>query len=223
MDQRGDKTRFATVTDEEIGTLVGACDSRSTKHSTVTAMNCLRDFCVGNAFDSHFETISKAELCNLLRKFYCCARTKDGELYKRNTMNCIKFGIARYMKQTNGYDIVNDPEFSAANEAFRGQSVNLKKQGKAAIDHHSEIEPEDLKKLYECITSDMDTPRGLQRKVWVDVMMFMINTFCIGRDLSGRRYVFQVLDEMDKNHRADNQDPSGSVGDGRMYEQPGEP
>lgn len=41
-------------------------------------------------------------------------------------------------------------------------------------------------------------------------------------DGSGRRYVYQALDELDKNHR-ENDDPSDSTGDGRMYERAGSP
>ncbi|XP_062591459.1 uncharacterized protein LOC134252942 [Saccostrea cucullata] len=44
------------------------------------------------------------------------------------------------------------------------------------------------------------------------------DTFKIARDDVGRQYVYQSIDELDKNHRAD---AAGSVTDGRMYELPG--
>ena len=40
------------------------------------------------------------------------------------------------------------------------------------------------------------------------------NTFKIGTDDTGRRFVYQDVDELDKNHRADNQ---CAVTEGRRY------
>ena len=42
-------------------------------------------------------------------------------------------------------------------------------------------------------------------------------SFSVGVDGAGRKYVYQHLDELDKNHRQ-NDDPFDSSGDGRMYE-----
>ena len=39
-------------------------------------------------------------------------------------------------------------------------------------------------------------------------------------DLQNRRYVYQAVDEVNKNHR-ENDDTQGSTTDGKMYEQPG--
>lgn len=45
-------------------------------------------------------------------------------------------------------------------------------------------------------------------------------TFKIEEDSCGREYVRQVEDELDKNHR-ENDAPSDSPGEGRMYGLPG--
>jgi hypothetical protein len=44
------------------------------------------------------------------------------------------------------------------------------------------------------------------------------NTFKIGTDDTGRRFVYQDVDELDKNHRADNQ---CAVTEGRLFLQIG--
>lgn len=44
------------------------------------------------------------------------------------------------------------------------------------------------------------------------------DTFRIGIDDTRRQYVYQFMDEQDKNHRTDT---GGSVTEGRMYELPG--
>ena len=165
------------------------------------AMDCLKDYMESNSVEADFSNISKSDLASILRKFYVCARSKTGNLYKRNSFNCIKFGIARFMKSLNGFDIVNDPEFAAANEAFKAQCVELKRQGKSRINHHSETEPEDLQKLYTSVAEQINTPKGLQRKVWIDIMLHLIrrgrenlrrmtkSTFAVDTDVAGRRFV----------------------------------
>ena len=45
-------------------------------------------------------------------------------------------------------------------------------------------------------------------------------TFAIAVGSQNRRYVYQGVDELDKNHR-ENDDPQDSTTDGRMHEQPG--
>ncbi len=39
---------------------------------------------------------------------------------------------------------------------------------------------------------------------------------------AGKKFVYQVVDELDKNHRANDQ-PDDSPGEGRMYERPESP
>ena len=41
-------------------------------------------------------------------------------------------------------------------------------------------------------------------------------------DATGKKYVYQALDELDKNHRGKDQ-PDDSPGEGRMYERPNSP
>lgn len=45
-------------------------------------------------------------------------------------------------------------------------------------------------------------------------------TFAIAVDSCGKEYVFQVTDELDKNHR-ENDKPTDNPGEGRMYALPG--
>jgi len=41
-------------------------------------------------------------------------------------------------------------------------------------------------------------------------------------DAAGKKFVYQVVDELEKNHRANNQ-PDDSPGEGCMYERPKSP
>ena len=47
-------------------------------------------------------------------------------------------------------------------------------------------------------------------------------SFAVQVDAAGKKFVYQVVDELDKNHRANDQ-PDDSPGEGRMYERPESP
>ena len=53
--------------------------------------------------------------------------------------------------------------------------MELKRQGKAKVEHKPPIAPEDLKKLYRSQAFDMATPTRLQNKVWFEVMFFSVD------------------------------------------------
>ena len=99
---------------------------------------------------------------------------------------------------------------------------------KGQVAHYPEIEPEDLNKLYTSI--DINTPVGLQEKVWLDIMIFFVRrgrenlrvmtkeSFSLGVDASGKRFISQVTGEVDKNHSSISSDQFETIGEGRMYE-----
>ena len=112
---------------------------------------------------------------------------------------------------------------------YKAVLTDLKKKGLGGTDHHPPISENDLKKLYsgQTVVFYTDIPYGLQRKVWFHLTLYLCrrgrenlremdkNTFKVGTDDTGRRFVYQDVDELDKNHRADNQ---CAVTEGRMYE-----
>ena len=77
------------------------------------------------------------------------------------------------------------------------------------------------------ISFDISTPRDLERKVWVDIMLYLIrrgrenvrqmtnSTFEIKVDASDKRFVTQTLDEMVKYHR-ENCDRNATIDEGCM-------
>ena len=86
----------------------------------------------------------------------------------------------------------------------------------AEVNHHPEITKDDLQKLY--LSFDLNTPKGLQQKCMFDIMFHLVrrgrenlreqtkDTFAVAVDSQNRRYVYQAVDELDKNHR-ENDDP----------------
>ena len=51
----------------------------------------------------------------------------------------IRYGIARYLQQEKGLKITDDEAFSSANEAFSAVTTELKKLGKAKVNHHPKL------------------------------------------------------------------------------------
>ena len=116
--------------------------------------------------------------------------------------------------------IIND-------DSWNNIAKRLKSSGKGNTNHHEEIEEEDLKHLYGQF--DITTPTGLQEKVWFDLMFQLARrdrenmramtteTFRIGTDVQGKRFVYQFQEEVDKNHREADSSFDTS-GEGRLYE-----
>ena len=91
---------------------------------------------------------------------------------KKTSLNCISEDIARHLNKERKIDIIEDPVFESANDVFRAQLVELKRQEKVATQHKQQVEGKDVQKLYHSF--DMSTPRGLQKKVCVDIMRYLI-------------------------------------------------
>ena len=102
-----------------------------------------------------------------------------------------------------------------------GADVNISNDDITKLGHY-------FQQNYETGT-DID-PRKLQECVMFYILFFFcrrgqenlhdmtLNTYSVQTDDKGRKYVYQAIDEIDKNHTADDSDPTNQ---GRMYENPG--
>ena len=82
--------------------------------------------------NQEFEKLDKTTLASLLSKFYLEARKADGDLYKTSSLNSIRAGLNRYLKDEYHHgiiDIIKDSEFVNANVSYRAATVQLKKLG----------------------------------------------------------------------------------------------
>lgn len=91
------------------------------------------------------------------------------------------------------------------------------------------MDEEDLRKLYASIALNTETPTGLQKKVWFDVMFYLCrrgrenlrsmtkSTFAVSTDSKGREYIYQAIDELDKNHR----ETDTNITEAHIYAVPG--
>ena len=96
---------------------------------------------------------------------------------------------------------------------------------------YTSLDEDDIDKLYQSGVLDINTPRGLQRKVWFELMLFICRCgrenfrklekdHAVAVDSNGRKYVYQCKDEMTKRICGDNM--KSGVDAGRMYATEGE-
>ena len=166
------------------------------------------------------EHFSKCELDNILCKFWVELRKVDGTYYKKTSFRCLRYAIQRHMKTVRGetFDIIDNEEFAPSNNVYKAQCVVLKKCGFAKVDNHPPITEEDMELLYSSAVFSLETPIGLQRKVFFELMLHLgrrglenlreltVNDFVVKRK-NGVECVLKVSDEMAKNHREDQENP----------------
>ena len=172
---------------------------------------------------------SKEMLDKSLAKFFANAKKKDGTRYKANALLSLRLGLRRHYLDTFGFDIVNDESFSYSSKVFKAAVKDLRRQGLGSVKHHIPITRADMTKLYsgDTVVFYTDTPNGLLNKVWFEVMYFLCRrgkenlramtkeTFELSTDSTGKRYIYQKQEELDKNHR---DTTTAAVTQGRMYE-----
>ena len=122
------------------------------------------------------------------------------------------------------------------NQIFEAAIVGLKRQGLGKVDHHIPISKEDLEKIQSSYNPSSPDPKSLQQVVWFNIMLHLIRrgrenlrlltkeSLAVQVDAAGKKFVYQVVDELDKNHRANYQPlADDSPGEGRMHETPESP
>ena len=166
-----------------------------------------------------------------LRLFFASIQ-KQGKnaAYKKNAYVNLRYGLSKFIKAECGWDIGEDPAFISSHDIFSAVCTKLKKTGYGETTHYPPIEPEDLYKLYrgEHFAFDIHTPVGLFQKVWYEICFYLCrrgrenaremtrDTFKMGKDASGRQFVYQAVGEVDKNHTASDK-PDDTIGEGRYY------
>jgi len=205
-------SRFATISTDDLNLLDSEKDSKPTKRTVQRSLNLFREF-LGKE-NERFEEMSKQEMAKALRLFFASVRKQDGEDLKKSSLNSLKYGLTKYITEHCGIDCENCKEFAQCWLTYKAKLCDLQKKGKGAVEHKQEISDVDLQKLLDPtnIVFRTDTPYGLQRKVWWDIMFHLCRrgqenlrlmnktTFAVAVDSSGAEYVHQAIDEADKNH-----------------------
>ena len=158
-DEQNENKRFVEASDAELEELSKKSFKKNTQYATRNAVNIYKKNCEQLGIQSDLKKMTELTLAEILKKLYAGTRKQDCELYKLTAYNAMRYGISRYVLAETGWDIIKDEEFREANVVFCRMSQKLKECGKAKVEHHEEIEPEDILKLYSGF--DISIPSGL--------------------------------------------------------------
>ncbi len=236
-------SRCTNIGEEAMTDLLDKKDSKSTAKTIKKGQKAFRDYLSENGIDTNFELLGKSDLNEHLRNFYACIKKKgkgantDGGLYKINAFTNLKYGLARFIKSSMGYDIVDDVAFESSGQVYKAMLKKLAREGYGGTNHMVSISEEDLALLFSGThhAFDVNTPVGLQQKVWFDIVFYLCRrgqenqrnmkkaTYQVSTDASGRDFVYQAISEADKNHSGSRIRPEDTTGESRIYELPGNP
>lgn len=210
--------RFATNTSEEIDEKRKCLANKNTEKSNKFAARLFRSYLQERKVeDDQFEIFPDDKLDGHLQSFYFNARTaKENNCYKSSTLENFRFGLNRYLKAPPFNRVIDlkGVNFIKSNECYKSALRELKLQGKGSVDHYPRISDADLAAIYNSTLFDTSTPTGLLNKVQFDVRFYFArrgsenvhamtkSTYEIITDSdTGKKYVAQKTDELNKNHK----------------------
>ena len=155
------KSRFATLSEEDLNLLLDDKDAKSTKRATKSALKVFQQYIWRN-WKSRL-TSNERYACERAQTVLCRSSKSGWHFLFKEHIKQPQIWI-KHFKATCGFDIINDTEFNDANKVFGAKCVDLKRQGLAKVEHKPPICEEDLKKLYESTAFGLDDPEKLQKQ-----------------------------------------------------------
>ena len=145
----------------------------------------------------------------------------------------LRAGLNRWFKANREIDIVGDASFNIANTMFDSIQCKAKTIGKGVVKSTQVVTDEDLQLISTYLLVDhtkQPNPKVLQQCVLFYIMYFFcrrgqenlyemtVDHFDLAVEPDGTRYIYQAIDEKDKNHTHKD---TGETNQARMYEDPG--
>ena len=220
------QARFDLLNEEDLDRLLDDSDSKNTKRQLKFSMKVFGDFCAAVDIDQErLADVDLQTLDGLLSKFYAGVKKRQGEDYSKKSMQALRYGLQKHFLNVRDVDIVKDKEFPKSGKIFKSVINQLKQKGKANVKHHKPVSEKDMNLIQDSF--DLDDPQGLQRKVFIAIMVYFANRgqenlhdmkpddFILS-EKDGRRCIYFV-DKSTKNHQDDDMSSQG----GLMFELPG--
>ncbi|XP_071947223.1 uncharacterized protein [Antedon mediterranea] len=212
----------AVALPNESNELVESSDSFNTRKQIKYAVGVLSKYAqsIGSSY-SDIESLSATGTDAFLAKFYASIRRHDGSLYTQKSMHGIKFGLQRHYQEVHGWDIIRDKEFRKSKKMFKTIIMKLRQAGLGFVKQRSSlIEDTDLSKILNSL--NVNTPLGLQNKVYVDISMnFSVRGRTNFRNMKKGDYIMLMTKTGHRYITHTNQSNDIDEVKDRMYEQPG--
>ncbi|KAJ8021450.1 hypothetical protein HOLleu_38657 [Holothuria leucospilota] len=215
LDDAEPADRFQTLSNQEIEQIARERNEKATTYNTSWGVRTFKAWCKSKGKNPDFEKLSADDLNAFLRVFYAEVRNKQGERFAKQSFVGLRAAIHRHLtgepfcRQMN---ILQDREFQAANNVFKGVLKQLKREGHDKSQHKVPISPGDLEKLK---TINVSSPRGLQQLAWFYIEYYFgrrgreglralpKNCFVFCTDSDGNEYCKMAFNEATKNHPGD--------------------
>ena len=222
------KFRFKTLNAEDQDKLLTGKDKASTQRATRSFIGQFSSFLQLKGL-SKVEDLDDSELSEVLFDYYSSVQPQKKDEYSVQSLKCMRAGLNRYFKKSRGIDIIADPAFVKANQMFEAVKVDAKKNGRGVKKSTPAISDIDLERIAEYFCHDhisRPDPRRLQQNIIFYVIYFFCrrgrenlysmtkSMFHLVTEHNGSQYFEQFVDEMDKNHTADDYTKTN---EGRMY------
>ena len=121
--------RFAKLNESDINKLLSEKDSKSTKKSLKIAKMLFLDFVNTNfpelsdcltdrTGNDSAQTPDKVKLDKAVGQFFANVRTKEGQRFKKSTLQYIRYGLSRSVQEYVKIDINKDAEFMQSRKIF---------------------------------------------------------------------------------------------------------
>ena len=109
---------FFDITEDNISELMKSKDNKSTQRAVTRSIKIFRYFLIKKNEPGEFEAYTKQKLDVMLRLVYASIRKKDGEMMNKCSVNLLKYGLAKHLKETVQIDINIGPVFASSKGVF---------------------------------------------------------------------------------------------------------
>ena len=222
------KFKFKTRSKDDQEKLLIGKDKASTQRATKSFVSQFSTFLAVKKLPK-LEDLDLNDLGEILFDYYSSIQPQKTSDYSVQSLKCIRSGLNRYFKKTRGVDIISDTRFVKANEMFAAVKVDSKKKGKGVKRSYPPITQLDLERIAEYFLHDHlrnPQPRRLQQNMIFYIIYFFCRrgrenlysmtkeTFKLVITNDGTEFFEQAIDEIDKNHTADD---NTKTNEGKMY------
>ncbi|XP_033752932.1 uncharacterized protein LOC117336489 isoform X4 [Pecten maximus] len=145
-----------------------------TRKRTIRDVNFIKEWFSANGLSPDVETMDESVLNRQLTRFYADARTKEEKQFTKSSLLGLRASLNRYLlslpqDQKVWRSILKNPLFSSSNRIMAQKSTEERRRDKPP--KSIPISVSDLRKLMTSGVLNTACPHGLQRKVWLDLVI----------------------------------------------------
>ena len=167
-------SRCVSISADDLDSIERSRHEANTVKQTSWAVNCFKTWISERKIKIDLKNILKSEFGAILRELHATIRTTKGEMYCISSYAGLRAGLNRYINEPpfgRMWNMMQDTEFTAANNVFKGFLKQMRKAGTDKSTHHPPISSADQAILKGSDALHPSNPRSLLNKVWFDIQL----------------------------------------------------